>query len=720
VLAIIGIVVGATWFVATSVARNRVLGRDVVTRALVDTGASRRLYADVLSDDALRDAFAAQLGELADLGVDPDDTTAVASAALRLALPPAVVEDVTDTLASSILAYLRGDRERLEAPLPLLRTLDAVDPTMARTARDAIRALAVLLVADRADLESFGDTLASSLAEGQIPADVPVLGGRHVSEAQLLALLDGPPAAVLPPALRADVRAAFQTSEGRTELVSTALDAMASTLQRVVAQLDAGGDITVDLIGVVSMLTGNDRDALARDLQPVREVASLTRPWSSGAGAVLAAAGTLGLVAVWRRRWRVATLAVGVALLGAGGAVWITAAAATHTLDAALAASTRGTGTGVPGAVARLIGELQRHVQADVTAASTRWALGLAAAGVVAVVAGAAARRAGAVSTRRRHRVRVVLVSGLASVPWVVVAEPIAVHAGRACNGHVELCDRRYDEVVQAASHNSMSSPDVVRVWPEHDGGIREQLEHGVRMLMIDATYWDAIDDAPLRALRQRVPSPPVISLLDAIEERLAAHPGIYLCHNVCALGAIPISTALGEVKDFLDRHPDDIVTLMLQDSVDPVDTAAAFDAAGLTDLVYDGPADVWPTLGELIDRGQRLVVFSEQHDGPAPWLHSAFNAIQDTPLGARRPADFSCARNRGPADAPLFVLNHWTERTAPDRAHARVVNQRQFIVERARRCADERGRLPNFVAVSFYDIGDVIGAVDELNGLAS
>jgi hypothetical protein len=39
--------------------------------------------------------------------------------------------------------------------------------------------------------------------------------------------------------------------------------------------------------------------------------------------------------------------------------------------------------------------------------------------------------------------------------------------------------------------------------------------------------------------------------------------------------------------------------------------------------------------------------------------------------------------------------------------------------VERARRCAAERGTLPNFIAVSFYSIGDVLGAVDQLNGVA-
>jgi hypothetical protein len=240
-----------------------------------------------------------------------------------------------------------------------------------------------------------------------------------------------------------------------------------------------------------------------------------------------------------------------------------------------------------------------------------------------------------------------------------------------------------------------------------------------VRTLMIDATYWQGLDDAPLRSLRRFVASNATDALIAAIEGRLAPRPGVYLCHNQCALGAIPMTTALDEVKGFLDGHPDEVVTLMIQDSVAPVDVEAAFLDSGLGDMVYRGdPGRRWPTLGQLIDRGQRLVVFSEQHTPPPAWYLSAFQHIQDTPYAARSPEALSCTPNRGPRDAPLLLMNNWVEREAPDRAVAAVVNARQFVVDRARQCARARGKVPNFIAVSFYDIGDVIGAVDELNGV--
>ncbi len=47
-------------------------------------------------------------------------------------------------------------------------------------------------------------------------------------------------------------------------------------------------------------------------------------------------------------------------------------------------------------------------------------------------------------------------------------------------------------------------------------------------------------------------------------------------------------------------------------------------------------------------------------------------------------------------------------------------MNAHDFVVDRARECEKARGRLPNFVAVDFYSIGDVVGAVDTLNGFGS
>jgi hypothetical protein len=50
--------------------------------------------------------------------------------------------------------------------------------------------------------------------------------------------------------------------------------------------------------------------------------------------------------------------------------------------------------------------------------------------------------------------------------------------------------------------------------------------------------------------------------------------------------------------------------------------------------------------------------------------------------------------------------------------SNATRVNARGVLLKRARQCQRERGLLPNFVAVDFYDRGDLMGVVDTLNGL--
>jgi hypothetical protein len=291
----------------------------------------------------------------------------------------------------------------------------------------------------------------------------------------------------------------------------------------------------------------------------------------------------------------------------------------------------------------------------------------------------------------------------------------------RRCNGAAALCDRPYDQVVQAATHNSMSSSDAVLVWPEHDGDIRAQLEAGIRALLIDTKYWERVDDPrELSTFEQVLPADVADLLFATLGQRLEAHDGTYLCHSRCAYGAIPLRQALGTVRDFLAANPDEVVTLIIQNGITAADTEAAFVDAGLEEYLYDGdPAGGWPTLGELVDRGQRLVVIAER-DGPPPaWYHDGRTLLTDTSFAVASEADFTCQRRRGDPDAPLFLLNHWIARQVPDRADAAIVNQRSYVVDRVRACEAVTGRLPTFVAVDFYSVGDVVGAVAQLNGVA-
>jgi hypothetical protein len=307
-----------------------------------------------------------------------------------------------------------------------------------------------------------------------------------------------------------------------------------------------------------------------------------------------------------------------------------------------------------------------------------------------------------------------------------------------ACNGHVELCDRAYDEVAYPATHNSMAAAaEPGWFFPEQPDGIVPQLDHGVRVLLIDTWYGQSTDrrgiiatagSSRADALAEARGDFGAAAVRAALRARDAtgltphgpARP--YLCHAMCELGSTSWLRSLRALRTWLDEHPREVVTLFVQDEVTPDDTAALIERAGLLPYVHTPSADGWPTLGSMIDTGHRLVVLMENRGGGTtyPWLLQGFAEVQDTPYLFKSAAEFSCAPNRGPADAPLFLVNHWIDSKSSTASNAAVVNARDVLLPRLRACEAERGRLPNYVAVDYYDRGDLMSAVDELNGFGS
>jgi hypothetical protein len=199
-----------------------------------------------------------------------------------------------------------------------------------------------------------------------------------------------------------------------------------------------------------------------------------------------------------------------------------------------------------------------------------------------------------------------------------------------------------------------------------------------------------------------------------------------YLCHGLCELGSTSWRTSLEELRGWLDDHPREVVTLFVQDEVGPADTAALIEETGLLPDVYTPAAGGgWPTLGQMVESGKRLVVLLENGTGGAayPWLLPGFTWVQDTPYLFRSAAALvdrpdTCARNRGRPGAPLLLVNHWVTDKTAEVTNAIRVNAREVLGARVDKCREERGMLPNFVAVDFYDRGDLFGVVDRLNGL--
>lgn len=328
-------------------------------------------------------------------------------------------------------------------------------------------------------------------------------------------------------------------------------------------------------------------------------------------------------------------------------------------------------------------------------------------------------------------------VAGMLAVAWGVWRNPAMMPVPTtitSCNGHPELCDRHLEEVVFAGTHNSMSHQQIPDwMFPHHQGSIGQQIRDGVRALLIDVYYGfsgGARIKTDLRGLNRKKLEEAVgaegVAAAERIRDRLVGvdegRRGLFLCHGFCELGAYELEPTLREIHDFLIQNPEEVLLIIVEDYVEPKDLASAFERSGLADLVYRGSAyPRWPTLGGLIASGQRVVVFTESGRLGVPWLRPAFKNFQETPYTFHRPEEFSCRPNRGGTEGRLFLVNHWIDMApAPKPSNAAIVNAYDFFLKRVRECAHMRGQLPNVVAVDFYQTGDLLRVVDELNGVGA
>src|ERR1700676_5089587 len=113
-----------------------------------------------------------------------------------------------------------------------------------------------------------------------------------------------------------------------------------------------------------------------------------------------------------------------------------------------------------------------------------------------------------------------------------------------ACNGSPLLCDRRYNDVAYATTHNAMSNRQEHWLAPNQNFNLSRQLNDGVRALMLDLHYFLG---------------------------------RVYLAHGNVLWGRKSLADGCQDIHMFLDSHPGEVLTLILENRVRPGDIAAAF-----------------------------------------------------------------------------------------------------------------------------------------------
>ena len=311
-----------------------------------------------------------------------------------------------------------------------------------------------------------------------------------------------------------------------------------------------------------------------------------------------------------------------------------------------------------------------------------------------------------------------------------------AAAVARECNGSEQLCELRLDEVALATTHNAMNAAEDGFLYPSQERGIEAQLEAGVRGFLVDAflgsvrtvgddqIVYTELTDSRLSRMVKAAGDEPAHHALDL---RTQAGPpaadaprDVYLCHQFCELGAVLLSEVVEELRQFLDEHPSEVVVVVIQDELAAAELTPVLEEGGIDSyLATIDPSVPLPTLGSMVQSGHRLVMGLENGDlGPAiPNVYDG-GLVQEVPYKYRSVAELelagSCRPKRGQADAPLFLLNHFVSPPSPELAAE--ANSEDVLLARAERCSEERGQPVNLVAVDFYESGDLLATVDELN----
>lgn len=278
---------------------------------------------------------------------------------------------------------------------------------------------------------------------------------------------------------------------------------------------------------------------------------------------------------------------------------------------------------------------------------------------------------------------------------------------GRAqtlCNGHAELCGRRYSNITAIGAHDSA----FVGQLPQDNQelSVKAQVDAGIRFLQVQSHK----------------------NIVGTLE----------LCHTSCfERDAGKVESYLSTVKSWLDGNPNEVLTLLIVngDNVPVSMFDDAYKASGLKPYTYTPltsplAIDAWPTLQEMITAGTRLVAFLDAGADPSvPYILDEFTYFFETPFDTLDPKFPECTIDRpagAKADGRMYIVNHfldveWLGIDIPDRMALDTTNAATgvgSIGAQADVCIGLYGRAPFGVLVDYLNHGDVFTAQNRLNGL--
>jgi len=271
------------------------------------------------------------------------------------------------------------------------------------------------------------------------------------------------------------------------------------------------------------------------------------------------------------------------------------------------------------------------------------------------------------------------------------------------CHGITVFCLRTYDDFTFAETHNAYSTiEDQILVGVNHYTGLQRQWDDGIRAFMVDSHH-RSYDNTSAGDVR--------------------------FCHSTgqffhpCLFGEVDSFVWLNLLNSLMNNSSGDVVTLLIENYVPASHLQFLFNETGMSDRIYTHTlGEEWPSLGDMVLDGKDLVVFWEQsQNDDYPWLHDFGMFGWTTNYAESSQEEMSCTVHRGDGSQPVWHLNNWLSSIfgLPDPVLANEVNEYETLLNRTLECWEEMDNRPTFVAVDYWEEGEVTNVTITLNKMS-
>ena len=203
---------------------------------------------------------------------------------------------------------------------------------------------------------------------------------------------------------------------------------------------------------------------------------------------------------------------------------------------------------------------------------------------------------------------------------------------------------------------------------------------------------------------------------------RARASATVWLCHTLCELGATRWSTSWPSIRRFLQRNPGQVIILFDEDYVSERRSAERLQARRtvLAPRRAARAASRCRRSAQLVRSQHNVVVFTQKPvSGRYPLGHVRVRRGSRTRRSGRAsPISSPASSIAGCSSNPLLMMNDWADVFPPRRSPNLPLVKRASSCSAPRQCEPNARTIPNLILTDFYNRGDVVGAVRDLNGL--